>query len=208
MAVNVKSRDSVCTCVNVVGYAYLIADVFKRFFLQFWILFLNHHLSLTVPPALEHENKIIGESLDLIKYVDSHFEGHALLPDDPAKKEFAEELISYSDTFVKGVFTSFKGDAVKEAGAAFDYLETALHKFDDGPFFLGQKFSLVDIVYAPFLERHQIFFQDVWSYDIRSGRPKIAAFMEEMIKIGAYTQTKCDPKLLVETYKRMFLAQR
>ncbi|CAK9166981.1 unnamed protein product [Ilex paraguariensis] len=156
-------------------------------------------------PALEHENKIIGESLDIIKYVDSHFEGPALLPDDPAKKEFAEELISYSDTFVKGVFTSFKGDAVKEAGAAFDYLETALHKFDDGPFFLGQKFSLVDIVYAPFLERHQIFFQDVWSYDIRSGRPKIAAFMEEMNKIGAYTQTKCDPKLLVEAYKRMFL---
>ena len=36
----------------------------------------------------------------------------------------------------------------------------------------------MDIVYAPFLERHQIFFQDVWSYDIRSGRPKIAAFIE------------------------------
>ncbi|CAK9164760.1 unnamed protein product [Ilex paraguariensis] len=159
-------------------------------------------------PALEHENNIIGESLDLIKYVDSHFEGPALLPDDPAKKEFAEELISYSDTFLKGVYTSFKGDAVKEAGAAFDYLETALHKFDDGPFFLGQKFSLVDIVYAPFLERHQIFFQDVWSYDIRSGRTKIAAFMEEMNKIGAYTQTKCDPKLLVEYYTRLFLAQK
>lgn len=30
---------------------------------------------------------------------------------------------------------------MKEAGSAFDYLETALHKFEDGPFFLGQ-FSL------------------------------------------------------------------
>lgn len=32
-------------------------------------------------PALEHNGKIIGESLDLIKYVDSNFEGPSLLPD-------------------------------------------------------------------------------------------------------------------------------
>ena len=30
-------------------------------------------------------------------------------------------------------------------GVAFDHLETAFHKFDDGPFFLGQ-FSLVGIL--------------------------------------------------------------
>lgn len=32
-------------------------------------------------PALEHNGKIVGESLDLIKYVDSNFEGPSLLPD-------------------------------------------------------------------------------------------------------------------------------
>nr|GMD38263.1 glutathione S-transferase L3-like isoform X1 [Ipomoea batatas] len=31
-------------------------------------------------PALEHNNKIIGESLDLVKYIDSNFEGPSLLP--------------------------------------------------------------------------------------------------------------------------------
>ncbi|KAB1223931.1 Glutathione S-transferase L1 [Morella rubra] len=65
-------------------------------------------------PSLEHNGKIIGESLDLIKYVDSNFEGPSLLPNDPAKREFAEELIAYTDTFNKTVFTSFKGDPVKE----------------------------------------------------------------------------------------------
>ena len=38
---------------------------------------------------------------------------------DPAKKEFADELINYSDTFNKIVFTSFKGDTVKEAGKTY-----------------------------------------------------------------------------------------
>ena len=35
----------------------------------------------TQVPALEHNNEIIAESLDLIKYLDTHFEGPSLLPD-------------------------------------------------------------------------------------------------------------------------------
>ncbi|GMP50579.1 hypothetical protein CsSME_00017137 [Camellia sinensis var. sinensis] len=31
-------------------------------------------------PSLEHNNKVIGESLDLLKYIDSNFEGPSLLP--------------------------------------------------------------------------------------------------------------------------------
>jgi len=31
-------------------------------------------------PALEHNNEIRGESLDLLKYIDSHFEGPPLFP--------------------------------------------------------------------------------------------------------------------------------
>ncbi|RVW98817.1 Glutathione S-transferase L3 [Vitis vinifera] len=186
-------------------------------------------------PALEHNNKVIGESLDLIKYVDSNFGGPSLCPDGPGKREFAEELISYTDTFIRIVYTSFKGDPAKEVGATFDHLETALHKFDDGPFFLGQ-FSLVDIASIPFVEKFQIFLSEVWKYDITAGRPKLAAWIEvlsktiqlcgvivmvplgsstiilvilillqELNKIGAYKQTKCDPKVVVEAYTKLFL---
>ncbi|KAM4109123.1 hypothetical protein ACB094_03G097500 [Castanea mollissima] len=156
-------------------------------------------------PALEHNGKIIGESLDLIRYVDINFEGPSLRPDDLAKKEFAhEELLPYIDTFNKTVYTSFKGDAVKEASPAFDHLENALHKFDDGPFFLGQ-FSLVDIAYIPFVERFQIFFSAMWNYDITTGRPKLAKWIEELNKIDAYKSTKADPKVIVETFKARFL---
>ncbi|XP_021666858.2 glutathione S-transferase L3 isoform X1 [Hevea brasiliensis] len=155
-------------------------------------------------PSLEHNGKIIGESLDLIKYLDSNFEGQSLLPEDPAKREFAEELLAYSDTFNKIVFTSFKGDPTKEAGPAFDYLENALHKFDDGPFLLGQ-FSLVDIAYIPFVERFHVFLLEVFKYDIIAGRPKLEAWIEEINKIEAYKQTKIDPKENVEAFKKRFL---
>jgi glutathione S-transferase len=32
-------------------------------------------------PALEHNNQVTGDSLDLVKYIDSNFDGPAMLPD-------------------------------------------------------------------------------------------------------------------------------
>ncbi|KAM7253996.1 hypothetical protein ACFE04_031678 [Oxalis oulophora] len=97
------------------------------------------------------------------------------------------------------VFESSKGDVAKEAlrffnlvvsdfnitllimilppGPAFNYLENARNRFDDGPFLLGQ-FSSVDIAYIPFVERFQIFLTDVFKYDITVGKPKFAAWIE------------------------------
>lgn len=159
-------------------------------------------------PALEHNGKVIGESLDLIKYIDSNFEGPSLFPkDDPERKKFGEELLTYVDTFTGSLYRSFKGDAVKAADEQFDYLENALKKFDDGPYFLGQ-FSLVDIAYIPFIEQFQVFLSDVFKYDITAGRPKLAAWFEEINKIEAYKVTKTDPKELVAFYKKRFLEQQ
>jgi len=149
-------------------------------------------------PSLEHNNQVKGESLDLVKYIDSNFEGPSLLPDvrhtldcdpcnacssfagslmsefssqDPAKKQFAEELLAFTDAFNRALYSSIvsKEDVSEETGnrivrvfenvfmlynmliftcgflipvAALDKIEEALGKFNDGPFFLGQ-FSLV-----------------------------------------------------------------
>ncbi|KAK2429918.1 glutathione S-transferase L3 [Trifolium repens] len=65
-------------------------------------------------PPLEHNNEVRGESLDLIKYIDTHFEGPSLFPTEPDDKEFAEELLSYTNTFNKTAVSSFKGGDVTE----------------------------------------------------------------------------------------------
>ncbi|KAE8651023.1 glutathione S-transferase L3-like [Cucumis sativus] len=156
-------------------------------------------------PALEHNGKVIGESLDLIKYIDSNFEGPSLFPDDAAKRQFGEKLIAYTDTFTGAVYPSFKGDPAKEAGPQFDYLENALQKFDDGPFLLGQ-FSGVDIAYITFIERFHVFLNEVFKYDITEGRPHLATWIEKFEKIDGYKQTKYDPTAIVELYKKRFMA--
>ncbi|WVZ56531.1 hypothetical protein U9M48_007045 [Paspalum notatum var. saurae] len=156
-------------------------------------------------PSLEHNNKVKGESLDLVKYIDSNFEGPSLLPEDPAKKQFAEELLAYTDVFIKAAFSSLlsKEAVSEETVAALDKIEEALGRFNDGPFFLGQ-FSLADIAYVTFIENFQIFFSNIKNYDITKGRPNLQKFVEEVNKIDAYTQTKQDPQLLLDLLKKQF----
>lgn len=43
----------------------------------FIYLFMYFHFQV---PSLEHNNEVRGESLDLIKYIDTHFEGPSLYP--------------------------------------------------------------------------------------------------------------------------------
>ncbi|KAL5721926.1 glutathione transferase [Ranunculus cassubicifolius] len=154
-------------------------------------------------PALEHNNEVKGESLDLMKYIDSHFEGPSLSPTDPSKIKVAEELMAYTDTFTSAIITAIKGDTANEIGAPFDYFESALSKFNGGPFLLGQ-FSLVDIAYVPLFERYQPYLLEVKNYDITAGRPKLAEWINEMNKIEGYKQTKYDPKKTVEGMKKFF----
>ncbi|KAH9326709.1 hypothetical protein KI387_006887, partial [Taxus chinensis] len=96
-------------------------------------------------PALEHNGKVIGESLDLLEYLDNNFGGPKINPKDAAKKEAANDLLKYSNTFNTTGFvglTKPESAFVEEFGPALDYLENALGKFSaDGPFFLGE-FSL------------------------------------------------------------------
>ncbi|KAF5938250.1 hypothetical protein HYC85_025756 [Camellia sinensis] len=72
----------------------------------------------------------------------------------------------------------------------FDYLESALFKFTDRSFFLGQ-FSLVDIAYAPFIKRFYPLLLDVKKYDITTGRPMLTSWIEvfewELIKLNMRT---------------------
>ncbi|RID72884.1 hypothetical protein BRARA_B00063 [Brassica rapa] len=161
-------------------------------------------------PALEHNGKIMGESLDLIKYVDSNFEGPSLYPlvrpsFDFLHRDFGEDMLKYVDTtFTKVVFGSFKGDPAKDTAPVFDHLENALQKFDDGPFFLGD-LSLVDVAYIPFVQRFQVFLGEVFKYDITAGRPKLAAWIEEMNKMVAYTQTITDSEYVINFFKKFMV---
>ncbi|XP_042519227.1 glutathione S-transferase L1-like [Macadamia integrifolia] len=186
-------------------------------------------------PALEHNNKIITESLDLIKYVDSNFEGPVFLPDvDIAYAPFVErfqlllldmkkyditagrpKLTTWIETLVARMvlFQALPAQDVRGLNSngmerrQFNTEKTSLSRV-----FLARITKiviclimcnlLVDIAYAPFVERFQLLLLDMKKYDITAGRPKLTTWIEEMDKIEAYKQTKWDPHELITALKR------
>lgn len=161
-------------------------------------------------PALEHNGKVTGESLDLLEYIDQNFEGPSIFPQGAGKKDAAKDLLKFSDEVVKQMFTAFRNKEAKTAYAeehiapVLDHLETALGKFEDeGPYFLGQ-LSAVDLAYAPFFERFELLAPDLLNYDIYGGRPRLAKWFKVMNTVDAYAITKSEPKRLAEAQKKHF----
>ncbi|KAJ7553351.1 hypothetical protein O6H91_06G094500 [Diphasiastrum complanatum] len=160
-------------------------------------------------PSLEHNGRVLGESLDLLNYFEEKFDGPPIWPKDDTKNEVARELIEYVDTFNKTGFVALsRKDAtpttIEETfGPALDKLEAALEKYAaEGPFFVGS-FSVVDIAYAPFIERFHIVFEGIKNYTITTGRPQLARWIDAINKLDFYTQTRLPPNTILETYKKM-----
>ncbi|KAH8960083.1 hypothetical protein BDL97_06G112400 [Sphagnum fallax] len=148
-------------------------------------------------PALEHNGKVKGESLDLLVYIDQEFGGPNMTPTEEDKKEAAAKLLKYRSTFVEawlkalGLHDATPALLEEVLAPIFNHLENALRNYaNEGPFILG-KFSMVDIAYVPFIERAEISFSNA-NYDIMAGRPKLAKWIEAMNTIDAYTSTKLE----------------
>ncbi|KAH8968577.1 hypothetical protein BDL97_03G134300 [Sphagnum fallax] len=162
-------------------------------------------------PALEHNGKVKGESLDLLVYLDQEFGGPTITPTvcmspiyvffivktfEEEKKEATAELLKYRDSFyaawTKALgFNNGAPATVIDVAPMLDHLENVLKKYaNEGPFFFGKSVSMVDMIYIPFLERADISFPS--NYDCRGGRPHLAKWIEAMNTIDAYTSTKLE----------------
>ncbi|GAQ86685.1 hypothetical protein KFL_003040120 [Klebsormidium nitens] len=122
-------------------------------------------------PALVHGGKTLTESLDLCQYVEEQFPGPALVPATTEERREAERLIGRCDQFVSAGLQFLSDPSsgswslpggqipVKKTGSevtAFErelvWLEETLQRHG-GPFFMGVKITLVDLVYFPFVDR-------------------------------------------------------
>ncbi|CAK9260242.1 unnamed protein product [Sphagnum jensenii] len=149
-------------------------------------------------PVLEHNGQVKGESLDLLEYLDQEFGGPTIMPTEEDKKEAAAELLKYTDTFHtawrRGLGSYDVSPAAIENAVVLDYLENALRKYaTQGPFFLGH-YSLVDVAYAPYIERFQIAFSGVSGvkYDITAGRPNLAKWIQAINTVDAHTSNSLE----------------
>lgn len=114
-------------------------------------------------PAIQHGNAKIYESAIINEYLDEVFPEPPLLPRDPEGKAIARIWIDYANTRLVPAFNKFlRGkDTQEQEQGRREFLETLLfieqqglgQLSGNGPYWLGETFSLIDISFYPWFER-------------------------------------------------------
>jgi glutathione S-transferase len=127
-----------------------------------WFLAISPHKKV---PVLRIDDQVsLFESNAINEYLDETILPR-LHPADPIERALNRAWTDYVPTFASTVTATAYADTEDEYNKAaagipvpFERLEKALEKQGSGPFFNGDKYSLVDAAYAPFLQRY--FFLD------------------------------------------------
>ncbi|MEH2091906.1 glutathione S-transferase family protein [Nostoc sp.] len=114
-------------------------------------------------PAIKHGDIEIYESAIINEYLEEVFPEPALLPHDPGAKAIARIWIDYANTRFVPAFNKFlRGkDAQEQGQGQREFLESLLYIEQEGlgklsgngPYWLGEQLSLVDISFYPWFER-------------------------------------------------------
>ncbi|OUL21464.1 glutathione S-transferase [Nostoc sp. T09] len=114
-------------------------------------------------PAIKHGDLEIYESAIINEYLDEVFPEPALLPREPGAKAIARIWIDYANTRLVPAFNKFlRGkDSTEQEQGRREFIESLLYIEQEGlgklsgngPYWLGDKVSLVDISFYPWFER-------------------------------------------------------
>ncbi|MBD2207161.1 glutathione S-transferase family protein [Calothrix sp. FACHB-1219] len=114
-------------------------------------------------PAIAHGDVEIYESAVINEYLEEVFPEPALLPKEPGEKAIARIWIDYANTrFVPAFNKLLRGkDSAEQEQGHREFIESLLYIEQEGlgklsgngPYWLGDKVSLVDISFYPWFER-------------------------------------------------------
>ena len=172
-----------------------------------WFLEISPHGKV---PVLKVDDDVLFESNAIAEYLDEIVEPR-LHPEDPIKRARNRAWNDYVPDFSRGInfyYTKTEEEMQEKIdGAAkpLSRLEEAIKhgRGNDGPYFNGDKMSLVDASYAPFFQRF-LFVEGVVQTGLLNDYPLVKAWAEALMKNEAVTGSVVEnfTDLLVENFKR------
>ena len=152
-------------------------------------------------PVAIIDGKILNQSNDIIFALESMFpENKRLLPDDEAGRSRANELLRLERRLFSAWMYWLTGSARSKTAfvSVLEEVERELRSADGGDFFLGKDASLVDFMFAPFLERLAASLLYYKGYQIRVAEgestdfPCVNLWFDAMETLDSYRLTKSD----------------
>ena len=161
-------------------------------------------------PCLDHKGHVLYESGIINEYLDEVFPETRLMPADPYLKAQARIWMHYCDNYYSPAswrVTTTHDDPAKQKQEieklydCFAFMEEGMRKLSDGPFWLGDQVSLVDIHYSPFLERFAAY-TELWDVAIPQTCTRLTAWGKAMTGTKSYQATARSVGEHVEGVKR------
>ncbi len=161
-------------------------------------------------PAILHDGVEIYESAIINEYLEEVFPDPALMPEEPARRAQVRIWIDYCDSqLLDDHYALLKTKDPTEAAALKAKVEDRLRFIEReglarlggaGPYWLGERVSLLDIAYYPFFER-----LPAWEHyrgiRIPDGCPRLAAWREAMAARPSVRSMANAPAYYIEHYK-------
>jgi glutathione S-transferase len=129
-------------------------------------------------PLLKVDDAVLFESAVICDYLDETV-APRLHPEDPLERARHRAWIEVASSLLNDIWRLYTApdapafDArLRDVAARLDLIEGAL---DEGPWFGGERFSLVDAAFGPAFRYFDVF-ETVADLDIAQGRPKVAAW--------------------------------
>jgi glutathione S-transferase len=150
-----------------------------------WFLAISPHKKV---PVLRIDDRVsLFESNAIAEYLDETISPR-LHPEDPLKRAVDRAWTDYVPTFAATVTATAYADteadyqkAAENIAVPFERLEKALERQGGGPYFNGDRYSLVDAAYAPFLQRY-FFLDRVKALGHIAKFPRLNAWATALIK--------------------------
>jgi glutathione S-transferase len=160
-------------------------------------------------PVIRHKGTTFYESAVINEYLEEAFPEHNLMPQTPEMRAQARVWIDFANVrFVPHIYKVLlaqdeEGQALHERKIyeALKFMEfEGLRKLGDGPYWLGEEISLVDITFFPHLERF-VALEHYRGITIPQDHTRLHAWLGHMKQRPSVRQTTRDE----ETYKASWL---
>jgi len=158
-------------------------------------------------PALENSGEKVYDSTVLLEYVHEAFIGPPLLPTSPYARAQVRLWSKHVDLHVVPNYERLLAAHDQETRSlAREDLLRGLSEFQsvmapvtEGPFFLGDDFSMADLALAPWWQRMCSVLRAYRKFD-PSAFPRLQAWFEAVEARPSFAQTSVDPEKLIEDF--------
>jgi len=162
-------------------------------------------------PLIRHNSEIVYESRIINEYLEDAFPAHALLPADPMPRAKARIWIDYCDSYLLPALHNLIADRHDEEkqienretiAKKLSFLEhEGFRKMGDGPFIMGDKITLADLQYMPFIERFPCY-KELWGAKIPEDCIFLRRWIETMKERESHKSTVNTLDFHMERYQR------